>query len=200
MRSGPSWKREQEGLVATPTSIPVIGITDTLSDGRMVLGERTYVDGLPAGVQLLDASSLVLIRTNGNRARIGNVYRAAPEVEGHAVSAFQIALRPHKASDRDYLFRVLHAPSTQASITQAASGSTGLGNIAISWLKALEIPWPDVQERMEFAETCERLEAVAESYRRQVEAVRAARSTLLESMLSGVLTLPDTYDRFLEAV
>jgi restriction endonuclease S subunit len=32
-------------------------------------------------------------------------------------------------------------------MSASASGSTGLGNLAVRWLKTLEIPWPDAPER-----------------------------------------------------
>lgn len=200
MRSGPSWNSDDESQAPREGSTPVLKITNTRPDGQIRLDESTYVANLPLGIQLLDESSLVLIRTNGNRNRIGNVYRATPEMAGYAVSAFQISGKPVDPSDRDYVYWFLRAPQTQQAMTNAASGSTGLGNIAIKWLRELSVPWLDVETRTQVVAACDALEGVVDAAQSEVAALEHVRSSLLDDVLTGNREIPVSYDALLEKV
>ena len=146
--SGPSWAAKDESLTLSEGALTVLKITNTrLPRGPIDLSELAYVSGLPARTKVIGATSLVMIRTNGNRERIGNVYLPPGEVHGAAVSAFQFILDALDAETRDYLYLVLRSPGIQHLMSESASGSTGLGNLAVRWLKTLEIPWPTAPER-----------------------------------------------------
>lgn len=145
--SGPSWAAKDESSVPSEGALTVLKITNTRPDGSIDLSELAYVAGLPARTKVIGPTSLVMIRTNGNRQRIGNVYLPPEEVHGAAVSAFQFILDALDADTRDYLYMVLRSPGIQHLMSESASGSTGLGNLAVRWLKTLEIPWPDDQVR-----------------------------------------------------
>ena len=140
LTSGASWSSVQE-CKPVEGSTAVLTITNTKMNGRIDLTDRRYVVGLPESTFRLADYSLVMIRTNGNRTRIGNVYRVPAEAVGSAVSAFQIASSRPIERYSDYLYWVLSAPAVQSQITAAASGTTGLGNIAVRWLRDLDIPW-----------------------------------------------------------
>ena len=200
MSSGPSWKALQEGTRPDRGTIPVLKITNTRPDGHVVVGDPAFVSGLPTKTLRLDSSCLVVIRTNGNRARIGNVYRVPVEAEGHAVSAFQIAMRPHDPSDTGYLYCFLSSPSVQASISEAASGTTGLGNIGIGWLKALVIPWAAPEIRAAIVGRASALSAAIDAAEHEHAALVDFRTALLADLLSGDHEIPDSYDRLLESV
>lgn len=200
MRSGPSWNAAEETQVPVDGATPVLKITNTRRDGRLVMDERAYVLGLPPTVLRLTQQSLVLIRTNGNRERIGNVYRATSDVLGHAVSAFQIALEPADPRDTSFLYWFLRAPLTQRAMTSAASGSTGLGNLAIGWLRTLAVPCPERALRDALVDTCEAIESVRLAATHEAEMLTQTRSALLESLLAGSHPIPDRYDELIEAL
>ena len=73
--------------------MPVIGIPNTKPDGTLDLTTVGYVSGLPTSVGKVDESSLIMIRTNGNRQRIGKIYLPPVQAYGHAVSAFQFLMQ-----------------------------------------------------------------------------------------------------------
>lgn len=198
MRSGPSWKAADETAVPGPGLEPVLGITNTPASGQIDLSTRKYVRGLSATTQRLTDNSLVMIRTNGNRARIGNVYRSTPEVEGFAVSAFQIAIEPIDKSDSEFLYWVLGSDPVQDSITECASGSTGLGNIAIGWLKKIGIPQLDESTRTEYVENCSSANVLVTTSATALNCLRELRSSMLSALLSGEHEIPETYDQFLD--
>lgn len=200
MSSGPSWRAMDQRESASSTTTAVIGIKTTRPDGTLDLSERSFVDGLPATVQKLTPNSLVLIRTNGNRERIGNPYRTTTDLVGHAVSAFQIIVEPLDTSLRDQIYWQLKSPRIQAAITEAASGSTGLGNIAIRWLKKLELRrWSD-GAGLEWVETSEAIQAALDAARRYSSALASARSEIVADLLSGEHEIPESYDALLSEV
>ncbi|MFD1211807.1 restriction endonuclease subunit S [Arthrobacter sp. GCM10027362] len=199
MRSGPSWNSKQESESPVEGAVPVLSITNTKADGRLDLSDRRFVSGLPDSVMRLSENSLVIIRTNGNRARIGNVYRSVAETVGHAVSAFQIAVEPLDPSMSSYLYWALRAPNMQERMSNAASGSTGLGNIAIGWLKNLELPQLDEGNQIAFVELCEAFHGVQKCLHSKLNDLRTLRFQLLSSLLSGHHRIPESYDELLEA-
>lgn len=178
--------------------MPVVGITCTPANTRLVdVTQRRYVTGLPSTVRTLTSSSLVLIRTNGNRSRIGNAYRVPDSAVGHAFSAFQIGVSVHDPQHTAYLFWFLTAPTTQARISEAASGSTGLGNIAVRWLNRLQVPWPADKEQARITAMADSIDAASVAAREVRSRAQALRNALLADLLSGEHGLPASYDRFL---
>lgn len=140
-RSGPSFSASDVHDDPVDGSVPVLGIPNTKPDGTVNLEGVGYVTGLAASVGRVDDSSLILIRTNGNRQRIGNVYLPPDETHGFAVSAFQFLMQVNDPSDRAFIHCVLREPGMQQRMSDAASGSVGLGNLAVRWLNDQEIPW-----------------------------------------------------------
>lgn len=183
-----------------PGFVPVLGITNTPVGSALDLSDRRFVASVPDSAQRLDESSIVMIRTNGNRSRIGNVYRAAAAVEGFAVSAFQIAIRPHDPADADFLYWYLGSPEVQDAITENASGSTGLGNIAVGWLKQLSIPELSAGDRSAYVARCRAAADVHRSALASASRLRDLRSNLLTVLLSGDHEIPKSYDELLEEV
>lgn len=198
--SGPSWAASAESPVPTASGTSVVKITNTRPDGRLDLTERLYVVGLPASTRVLDASSLIVIRTNGNRERIGNVYLPNDAVMGSAVSAFQFIVQCGSSEARDYLYWLLRAPTCQRTMSAAASGSTGLGNLGARWLRALQVPWWDDTVRADFASQAAALVRVLEALIAEGESLRDFRTTVLASLLSGKVEIPESYDALLKAV
>lgn len=198
MRSGPSWRATDESDVSLPGFHPVLAITNTRPSGEIDLSHRRFVKGLSEKVMRLTEDSIVMIRTNGNRNRIGNVYRGDSSVLGYAVSAFQIAIEPTSSLDADFLFWVLSSPASQSLISNSASGSTGLGNVAIGWLKELEVPFPkDDSVRKEFVALCRAANDNVLASRSFAASLRTLRSELLTVLLSGEHEIPESYDELI---
>lgn len=200
LRSGPSWSSSQESIQPSPGASPVIGITNTRPDGRLDMTTRRWIVGLSDTTTRLTAASLVMIRTNGNRSRIGNVYRVTPDAVGCAVSAFQIAIEPFDSRDSEYLYWHLRSPRAQRSISSAANGTTGLGNIAVRWLRLLPVAWPSSSARRDFVKTANALQAVVDAAQNEVTALERLRHNLLSDVLCGRHQIPRSYDSLLRRV
>jgi type I restriction enzyme S subunit len=201
MGSGPSWKAADETTEPGLGRVRVLGITNTPASGAVDITDTKYVSGLSDRTKTLSPGSLLMIRTNGNRSRIGNVYLVPPEAVGYAFSAFQIGLHLDDSSRAEFAFWMLSESSVQRRISEAASGSTGLGNIAVGWLKQLEIPWPDRQEDRERAAALFESADAALRHAQHLESVyRECRAALLADLLSGDHEIPISYDELSERV
>jgi restriction endonuclease S subunit len=188
MGSGSGWKSSDERLEAGSGRLRVLGITNTPPGGAITLDQVKYVEDLPVSTPRLSESSLLMIRTNGNRKRIGNVYRIPPEARDCAFSAFQIGLHFGSREEANFAYWMLSESLIQSQISLAASGSTGLGNVAITWLRKLEIPWP--------ASDASRITVIAG--RNLQDSYVEMRSRLLSQLLSGNHEIAVSYDSILE--
>lgn len=198
-RSGPSYSASEVSPTSSSGSVPVLGIPNTKPDGTLDLSEIGHVDGLRDSVSKIDESSLVLIRTNGNRQRIGNVYLPSAAAYGHAVSAFQFLMKVDDPSDREFVYWVLREPSMQAAMSAAASGTTGLGNLAVRWLNAVQIPWSDdPAERAAVVAPLRLLQETIGTSSEELSHLRAFRSSLLTALLNEEIEIPESYDALLE--
>ena len=199
LASGPSWSAADERLTPQLEHIRVLGITNTPPGGLIDLETTKYVSGLSRKTRLLVPGSLLMIRTNGNRTRIGNVYRVPREAYGCAFSAFQISINIQDPRDADFVYWMLDSPRVQRTITDNASGSTGLGNIAVRWLKDLNIPWPSPAIRKAVVALLDSLEDSVIAADRECQAARTGRTAVLQSLLSGERRIPDAYDALLRS-
>lgn len=200
-RSGPSYAAADVFPTAGPGSVPVIGIPNTKPDGSLDLSRIGHVIGLPDSVGKIDESSLVLIRTNGNRQRIGNVYMPPDTAHGHAVSAFQFLMKVDDPSDREFVYWFLREQSTQAAMSDAASGTTGLGNLAVRWLNAVQMPWSDDPAvRAAVVAPLRSLQDNIDESSQELSRLHMLRSSLLTSLLNQEVAIPESYDALLKEV
>lgn len=198
-RSGPSWSAADESKTPTSGSLRVVKITNTKDGGVVDMTDETYVTGLPDSTTKLDEASLIIIRTNGNRNRIGNVYRPDASAVGCAVSAFQFISQAINPADRDFLYWTLADPSMQQRMSEAASGTTGLGNLAVRWLNAVEIPWSDdPAERSAISSSADAAERTVIRLGDELEHLRSVRTDLLDALLSQQITVDEAVDQFIE--
>ena len=199
-RSGPSWKSSEETAHKTDGAKRVIKITNTRPDGSLDMSDETYVVGLPESVKLLNDRSLIIVRTNGNRDRIGNVYRPTPDAYGCAVSAFQFQAECESSDARDWLFWWLTSPARQRAMSEAASGTTGLGNLAAGWLKKMQVPWPTASERADLLAPVEALSTLIQNLGVEYNDTRILRSATLQELLAADCTIDPNYDSLLSEV
>jgi Type I restriction modification DNA specificity domain len=198
--SGPSWSSKDEHAQHQKGDVRVLGITNTPPSGDLNLVDEKYVSGLPTDVRRLGPQSLLMIRTNGNRARIGNVYRVPESAYWCAYSAFQIGIDVHERRDVDFVYWMLKVPAVQQRISDAASGSTGLGNIGVRWLRDLEFPWPNATQRKAAMDAFHAADHVVRRCSIERDCIGSLRSALTADLLSGRHEIPASYDRLLARV
>ncbi len=140
--SGESWASANESTVPIDGALPVIGISALKTDGTVDNPAPTFVAGLAEkrGISLTTPLMLLVIRTNGNAARIGNVYRLSELAAGHALSAFIFGCEFENADQRDLAFEYMRSARFQVWASSLVAGSTGLKNLPIRELRSGEVP------------------------------------------------------------
>lgn len=197
--SGPSWKAVDETTTPVIGATRVLGITNTAANSELDLGEEKFVCSLPSSTKTLSERSVLMIRTNGNRARIGNVYRVPVDAVGFAFSAFQIGLHFKSPRDAAFAYWMLNETGAQRRISNAASGTTGLGNVAVRWLKELELPWPEQEvDRAELVDLFDSGAAAVRNATNVRHALQTVRTAVLSELLLGERQIPESYDELLE--
>lgn len=196
IHSGVSWAKSDELSPGDAAGIGVMGVTNVQRDYAHADGctwiPRTTKQAID---RLIEEHTILTIRTNGNPDRIGNVHLAPPEAVGHTLSSFLTAITPRDPSDAPFVLRALQSPRIQAAITGATSGSTGLRNIAVTWLRQLEIPWPDTPARREIVTTSDVFDDLTVALMAEERATRRLRRAVLACLLSGERRLPAEYGR-----
>ena len=106
----------------------MVGISSLKPSGVIEYQHPTYVLGLGSKSNLVtvDEKSVIVIRTNGNPDRIGNVYLATPDVAGCAVSAFTFCCAFKSREQADFAFEYMSGRTFQRWATSLVAGSTGL--------------------------------------------------------------------------
>jgi len=195
-RSGISWSRDDETEPTAAGALATIGVAHVQREAVVLDGvDTTWLKPTPQVRRgVIDEHSLLMIRTNGNPARIGNVHRTPAAAQGRALSAFLMALTPNETADRDYLLRLLQSPQVQHKISAATSGSTGLKNIAVTWVRNLELPWPSAAERGALCRPLAALETLAAASATRVDRAEQLRAALVRDLLSQVHEVPSSYD------
>jgi type I restriction enzyme S subunit len=197
VQSGLSWGKSDELSHEDPGGIGDMGVSNVQRDHVHAHG-CTWIQRTPqAEKRVIEPHTILTIRTNGNADRIGNVHLAPSGAVGFTISSFLTAITPSEPDEAGYILRVLQSPQVQSAITAATSGSTGLKNIAVTWLRQLAIPWPELERRREIAATASALDAAAAAHENEALRLSDLRQAMLTALLSRVHTIPASYDRFL---
>jgi type I restriction enzyme S subunit len=140
--SGESWSAEDESTTPSKDAVPVIGIPALKADGTIRIETQAYVRGLASKRSLFttDGLTLLVIRTNGNADRIGNVYRLDDDLSGRALGAFIFGCRFRTALQRDVAFEYMRGSRFQRWATSLVAGTTGLKNLPIRELRRMAVP------------------------------------------------------------
>ena len=140
--SGESWSSVDECPMPADDAVPVIGISSLKPEGHIDISAETFVRGLQKKRTLFrtDPLTLLVIRTNGNSDRIGNVYRVSDAFAGRALSAFIFGCRFREVDQQDLAFEYMRGTRFQSWATSLVAGSTGLKNLPIRELRKIPVP------------------------------------------------------------
>lgn len=185
--SGESWAGTDECSSDTDGATPVIGISSLRPDGSTEHANPTYVLGLATKKSLftVDSRSILIIRTNGNAERIGNVYLASPEIEGRALSAFIFGCRFNSRRQAELAFEFMRGRSFQKWATSLVAGTTGLKNLPIGKLRMMKVPFLDTEEAEQLLKRLQALRALERQLSICNDRVKLLYRDIRETMLSG---------------
>jgi len=197
---GASWSKSQERFESSSESVPVLRIGNVQLDG-IELDDVLHIEGLryKPTQSIVGRKTIVMVGSNGNPKRVGNSFLASADTDGFVFASFLIGITASPQIRPALLCSILQSKSVQEAITLATSGSTGLKNIGLGWLRSLplSIPPSHMQETLE--ELISSVESSVTAATGTADAARAIRTAILRDLLSGNHEIPTSYDRFLKA-
>jgi restriction endonuclease S subunit len=182
---GVSWSASQQ--VADGTGVPVISIPN-VREGYLELDNLTHVAGIPEKqikASQLTEESILMVGSNGNPDRVGNVAIGNSETIGYLPASFLIHIRGQNNVRAKFLFEMLMSHDIQSQITNIVEGSTGLKNLAITWVRNLPVPGDSHDEALLFLAEVEFFKKAVESLDEEIRAVRQMRESLLNELFDG---------------
>lgn len=194
VRSGISWQKTDEVAPPPADAVATMGVGNVQRGGIRLAG-RTYLraDKIADNQRLL-ADTILMIRTNGNPDRIGNLHVIPDEAVGSAFSSFLISIRPHDAVQLRFIWRVLQSPQIQAEITRMTTGSTGLKNVAVSRVRDLQIPDAPDELRTELVELLDAADEARAELNERAGAAAILVKSLTAELVTGAHEIPEGYD------
>ena len=99
-----------------------------------------------------------------------------------------------------FLSILLGSEELQQAFTDSAAGSTGLGNLKVTYLRAIPIALPPIDEQRRIVATVKSVDDALDAARATAESLRTLRSNLLTVLLSGEHEIPASYDALLGEV
>ncbi|MYD36949.1 MAG: hypothetical protein F4X20_08115 [Dehalococcoidia bacterium] len=186
---GLSWSRDQELPAAEEGSTPVVRIGNVQRDG-FKMDDVLHIKGVSSQElerhQISD-NHLIMVGSNGNPDRVGNLYLANNEVVGHVMASFLIGIKPFKGVATKYLDLSLSSWRPQRAITESTSGSTGLRNLSLEFLRSLRVALPPLPEQEEIAEALDGVEASIAQSKAQADTLRSLKASAAEALLTGTV-------------
>jgi len=183
---GMSWSRDQELPGPTDDSVPVLRIGNVQRHG-FEMNDVLHIRGVSFEDRRrheLSGSTLVLVGSNGNPDRVGNVYLTNEAVLGHIMASFLIGIKPKEHVSERFLALSLRGDTSQKEMTQSTSGSTGLKNLSLGFLRSLPVPLPPLEEQRGIAAVLDSIDEAIE----WSEAVIASTERLRDALLHELLT------------
>jgi type I restriction enzyme S subunit len=198
---GVAWAKDEESWTETAESVPVVRIGNIQLTG-IDMTERLHICGVnPRDLErkAIRANTILMVGSNGNPERVGNAHIAGPDLDGHLYASFLIGITPSDSVLPRFLLAFLQSDGFQRTITEATSGSTGLKNIGLSWLRDTAIALPGLNDQAEIAEIATAFDASTASADATLQSARSLRAALLSDLLSGNHEIPTSYDELLGA-
>ena len=184
---GVSWSREQESAVPLDDAMPVVRIGNVQRDGFW-MDDTLYIRGVPQANRargVITERSLVMVGSNGNRDRVGNVFLSDDRVHGCLLASFLIRIDPIGSVSERFLAMVLRSARIQSRITESTAGSTGLKNLSLRWLRDLPFLLPPLSEQQRIATILDSVDSSLEQARAGTDVLRSLKASASEALLSG---------------
>ena len=214
--------QQRQGLDLS-SDVPLEGILVGIDSGKSVLtGGDAPVDGLPRILKIsavrparfaaseakaLDGSVVMpstakvregdlLITRSNTPDRVGYCARARHVPEGTHMPDLIWRLRLDEGvCDPDYFEQAMASPQMRNRVTSTASGtSASMRKINKKGILTVRLPLPRLDEQRAYAEACLSIASLRSALDEEARTLRALRSRLIEDLLTGAVSVPDSYD------
>ena len=183
---GVSWSKEQESWQPVQGAVPVVRIGNVQLSG-IAMSETLYVRNVKKtsiDMKAILTSTILMVGSNGNPDRVGNVHLAGTNLSGHLYASFLIGIDCGASSLPEFLWMYLQSQAVQARISEATAGSTGLKNIRLAWLRSMVVQIPPLAEQKRIVDVIGAVDAYVASLESYANAARTARAALLHELLT----------------
>lgn len=98
---------------------------------------------------------------------------------------------------QEFLYELLRSAQVQAEFERLAAGS-GVRNLKRDSVRTVEVPVPDLERQLEIATTLATQHVAFDELTDELTTLRAFRSSLLSSLLTQEIEVPESYEALLE--
>ena len=183
---GVTWAREQESDTPLGDTVPVVRIGNVQPSG-FKMDNTLYIRGVSNAERIrrsIREKTLVMVGSNGNRDRVGNIFLANSQVNGHLLASFLIGIEPSAGISERFLSAYLRSVPIQSLITESTAGSTGLKNLSLTWLRNLQLKLPPLPEQQAIAAVLDFIDDAIERTEEVIAATERLRDALLHELLT----------------
>jgi type I restriction enzyme, S subunit len=182
---GISWASSQETREPDENSIPVLRIGNVQE--RLILDDLLYLNNISERQRSENTAgigSVVMVGSNGNPNRIGNCC-LIDQGDGYLFASFLIGFVPNRDQvDPTYLSQVLRSPDIQSAISKSVTGSTGLANLSLEFLRELSVYSPPKHKQTAIA----RVLVTVDTAIKVTEALLAKKRRIKTGIIHDLLT------------
>lgn len=183
---GISWSSEQEIHEPTPTSVPVLRISNVQK--TLNVSDILYLRGISDGQRLRFAATknwLLMVGSNGNPARVGDTVIIDHDSE-FLFASFLVGVEPRTGNGVDprYMLYLFNSQSVRKAIDDSIKGTTGLRNISLGDVAACTFSCPDLSEQLKIAKILATLDNLIEKTEALVAKYQAVKQGVMHDLFT----------------
>jgi len=182
---GISWKSSEEFDSYQEGTIRVYKIPHIQPNSRFQLENNKVYIRKPSNYEkyLLEDNDILMVGSNGNPERVGNVVRYKKS-ENALFASFLLRLRAKEYIDHEFLYYRLLNPDIQNAITDESAGSTGLRNINALKMGELSFRLPPFNEQRKIAAILSSVDEAIEKTEAIIEQTEKVKKGLMQQLLT----------------
>jgi type I restriction enzyme S subunit len=182
---GISWKSSEEFDSYQEGTIRVYKIPHIQPNSRFQLENNKVYIRKPSNYEkyLLGDNDILMVGSNGNPERVGNVVRYKKS-ENALFASFLLRLRAKEYIDHEFLYYRLLNPDIQNAITDESAGSTGLRNINALKMGELSFQLPPLNEQRKIAAILSSVDEAIEKTETIIEQTEKVKKGLMQQLLT----------------
>ena len=135
-------------------------------------------------VGCINTDTLIMVGSNGNPDRVGNLYLADDSVIGCLLASFLIGITPTESVVDSFLAFYLRYSPVQSKITDSTAGSTGLKNLSLNWLRSLFVPLPSLSEQHQIISIIKKNDRAINELKKESEALQDCAKSLSHRLMN----------------
>lgn len=134
----------------------------------------------------LNPGDLLIVEGNGSETEIGRCARWNGEIDDCVHQNHLIRCRPLLPDVEHYLLLFLNSPAGMATMKRLAVTTSGLYNLSVAKIRAIDVPLPPLEEQGRIRDRVERLAALCDDLEHRVDYRQQVQDRLARSAMASV--------------